>query len=61
MKFIVCIGVSTPSLKNTPPPPLFLAKPSLKSANCPAPPLFRQSLHWNPSLKVGFFSEHPKY
>ena len=36
---IVCIGVSTPLKNNN---PLFLAKPPLKSANCPSP-LFRQS------------------
>ena len=35
---IVCIGVSTHPQKHT---PLFLAKPLLKSANCPSPlPLF---------------------
>ena len=47
--------------------PLFLAKPPLKSANCPSPPFFRQSppfyigFSWAPGLKVGFFSEPPKY
>ena len=34
--YIVCIGVSTP-LQNT--TPFFFAKPSLKSANCPSPPV----------------------
>ena len=37
---IVCIGVSTPPLKHQ---SLFLAKPPLKSANCPSPSSFGQS------------------
>ena len=58
---IVCIGDQPPPQKHH---PLFLAKP-LKSANCRSP-LFRQSppLYWlfvNFPLKVGFFSESPKY
>ena len=51
-----------PPLKNT--TSLFLAKPLLKSANCPSPSLFRQSppLSWffvdfPLPLKVGFFIE----
>ena len=43
---IVCIGVSTP-LKNI--PPLFLAKPPLKSANCPS-----SSFLDNSPLYIGF-------
>ena len=31
----MCTGVLTPSKT---PPPLFFAKPPLKSANCPSPP-----------------------
>ena len=59
-------GIKHP-LKNY---PLFLAKPppppTLKSANCPSPSILgnRPPRYWffmNPSLKVGFFSEPPKY
>ena len=56
---IVCIRVSTL------PPSSFLPSPHLKSANCPSAPVlgnpptdFRETL---PPLKVGFFSEPPKY
>ena len=62
-KCIVCIGVSTP-LKNT--TPLVLANPSLNPKTVQTP-LFKQSvplyqLFVNfPLLKVGFFSEPPKY
>ena len=62
--FIVCIKVSTPSQKCHSP----------LSANCPSlssphpPPLFLGNIHplyWffvnSPTLKVRFFSEHPKY
>ena len=43
---IVCIRVSTPPQKHH--PPFLPSHPSLKSANCPSPPLFRQSppLYW---------------
>ena len=43
---IVCIVVSTHPQKH--PPPLFLAKPPIKSANCPSPPLLGQShpIYW---------------
>ena len=45
----MCIGVSTPPSKT--PPPLFLAKLPLKSANCPNPlPFLRQS----PPLYIDF-------
>ena len=50
-KCIVCIGVSPPPQKH---PPLFLAKPPLKSANCPSPP-FRQS-----PLYVSFYELAPQ-
>ena len=60
---IVRIGVSTPPQKYH----LLLSGqvPPYKSTSCPSPPLFRQSppLYWffvNP-LKVGSFSEPPKY
>ena len=60
---IVCIGVSTPPKKI--PPPLFLAKPSfLQTVQVLH---FQAVSHLNivffcePPLKVGFFSEPPKY
>ena len=54
-------GINPPS--KTPP---FLAKPPSKPTNCPSSPLFRQSppIYWffkMPPLKVGSFSEPPKY
>ena len=59
---MVRIGVSNPSQKY---PPLFLAKPPLKSWNCPKPPLFRKSspLNWffvNPLPKSWDFQWTPK-
>ena len=61
MCIIVCIGISPP----TPPPPLSYQALPLKSTTIQAP-LFRQFLllYWffvSPLLKVGFFSEPPKY
>ena len=60
---MVCIGVSNP-LKNT--TPLFLAKPTLKSVNCPSSPFLGNPLLfigflWSLPLKVGFLSEYPKH
>ena len=43
MKFIVCTGVSTPSLKNTP-PSSFLPNLHLNQQTVKPPPPFRQSL-----------------
>ena len=62
---IVCIGVSTPLRKNTTPSMLPNRAPLIKSTNCPSPLFFRQSslyigFLW-PTLKVGSFSEPPKY
>ena len=62
LRFTVCNGVSTP-LKTA--PPVFLAKPTLNVQTVQAP-IFRQfpPVRWffvNPLLKVGFFSEPPKY
>ena len=61
---IVCIGVSTPPQKHL---PLFLAKAPLKLTNCPNlppflghPPLYI-GFSWTSPLKVGSFSEPPKY
>ena len=60
---MVCIGVSNP-FKNT--TPLFLAKPTLKSVNCPSSPFLGNPLLfigflWSLPLKVGFLSEYPKH
>ena len=65
MCIIVCIGLSTPTFKNT--TLNFFAKPPLQGANCPSPlHLFREfpSIHWffvtplSP-LKIRFSSEPP--
>ena len=59
---IVCIGLSAPSKT----PPSFLpSPPPLKSANCPSPPLFRQSptIYWifvNSPSKTRIFPWIPK-
>ena len=67
VNFIVCIGVSPPTLKNT--PPLSSQAPSLPlNLQTAQPLLFRQSPLYigflgppSPNLKVRFFSETPKY
>ena len=58
-------GINPPSKT---PPPLFLAKPLLKSANCPSPPYLGNPpsilVFVSPSppqKKVGFFSEPRKH
>ena len=63
LQIIRCIEVSTP-FKNT--TPTFLpSPPPFKLRNCPNPPFLAiPPLYWffvNPPLKVGFFSEPPKY
>ena len=64
LQIIRCIEVSTP-LKNTIPSFLPSPPPSLKSTNCPNPPFLGNPpsilVFCEPPLKVGFFSEPPKY
>ena len=61
--YIVCIGISTPSLKNTIPSFLPSLPLNLQAFQAPLyrqfPPLYQFFV--NCPLKVGFFSELPKY